>query len=65
MNKEQLEQKRKGVEAQLRWAEIHGGDQELLDLLRCECDRLSVKMGAGCALYPLHVQSDIVECDTL
>jgi hypothetical protein len=28
------------VETQMRWAVVHGGDQELLDLLRFESDRL-------------------------
>jgi hypothetical protein len=31
---QQLELLRYGVEAQLRWALVHGGDQELIDLLR-------------------------------
>jgi hypothetical protein len=30
---------RHGVEAQLRWALAHGGDQELIDLLRDQRDR--------------------------
>jgi hypothetical protein len=40
MTRKQLEQQRERVEAQMRWAVIHGGDQELLDLLRLESDRL-------------------------
>jgi hypothetical protein len=40
MTRKPLEQQRECVEAQLRWAELHGGDQELLDLLRVESDRL-------------------------
>jgi hypothetical protein len=34
MTRKQLEQQRKFVEAQMRWASLYGGDQELLDLLR-------------------------------
>jgi hypothetical protein len=45
MTRQQLEQLREGVEAQMRWAVLHGGDQELLDLLRVESDRLSVMIG--------------------
>jgi hypothetical protein len=40
MTREQLEQKRDGLEAQMRWAALHEADQELLDLLRIENDRL-------------------------
>jgi hypothetical protein len=40
MIRTQLEQQRECVEAQLRWAVVHGGDQELLHLLRVEGDRL-------------------------
>jgi hypothetical protein len=40
MTRKQLEQQRECVESQLRWAVLHGGDQELLDLLRLESDRL-------------------------
>jgi hypothetical protein len=42
MNRKQLEQHRKFIEVQTRWALLYGGDQELLDLLRIESDRLSV-----------------------
>jgi hypothetical protein len=42
MTRKQLEQQRECVEAQLRWAVLHGGDQELLELLRVESDRLFV-----------------------
>jgi hypothetical protein len=45
MTRKQLEQQREGVEAQMRWAVLHGGDQELLDLLRVESDCLSVMIG--------------------
>jgi hypothetical protein len=41
MTRKQLEQQSEGVKAQMRWAALHGGDQELLDLLRVEGDRLS------------------------
>jgi hypothetical protein len=44
MNRKQLEQQQKFVEAQMRWALLYGGDEELLDLLRIESDRLSVTM---------------------
>jgi hypothetical protein len=42
MPRKQLEQLRECVDAQLCWALSHCGDQELLDLLRLESDRLSV-----------------------
>jgi hypothetical protein len=37
---QQLELLRHGVEAQLRWALVYCGDQELIDLLRDHSDRL-------------------------
>jgi hypothetical protein len=37
---QRLELLRHGVEAQLRWALVYGGDQELIDLLRDQSDRL-------------------------
>jgi hypothetical protein len=40
MTRKQLEQQRERVETQMRWAAVHDGDQELLDLLRLESDRL-------------------------
>jgi hypothetical protein len=40
------ERRRKSVEAQMRWALAHGGDQELLDLLRIESVRLFLKSEA-------------------
>jgi Fe-S cluster biogenesis protein NfuA len=45
MNRKQLEQLRECVKAQMRWAVLHGGDQELLDLLRFESDRLLAMIG--------------------
>jgi hypothetical protein len=45
LTRRQLERQREGVEAQMRWAVLHGGDQELLDLLAFEIDRLFVKIG--------------------
>jgi hypothetical protein len=45
MTRQQLEQKRGGLEAQMRWAALHHGDQELMDVLRDESDRLSGMMG--------------------
>jgi len=45
MTREQLEHQRESVEAQLRWAILHDGDEELLDLLRFESDRLSSRLG--------------------
>jgi hypothetical protein len=42
--REELERHREGVEAQLRWAMLHDGDQELLELLRFESDRLSLRI---------------------
>jgi hypothetical protein len=46
MNRRELEQTRDRVEEQLRWAQVHDGDQELLDLLRIESERLSLKITA-------------------
>jgi hypothetical protein len=46
MTRAQLEQQREGVEAQLCWAVLHRGDQELLDLLRIESSRLCVMIRA-------------------
>jgi undecaprenyl pyrophosphate synthase len=40
MTRKLLEQQRECVEAQLRWAVLHGGDQELVDLLRVESGRI-------------------------
>jgi hypothetical protein len=45
MTKEQLERQRESVKAQLRWAMLHDGDRELLELLRCERGRLSAMIG--------------------
>jgi hypothetical protein len=45
MTREQLEQVRKSVQAQLRWAMLHGGDEELQELLCFENDRLSAMIG--------------------
>jgi hypothetical protein len=41
MNSKELEQQRRFVEAQMRWASLYGGDQELLGLLRIKSERLS------------------------
>jgi hypothetical protein len=41
----QLEKQREAVKAQIRWAMHHGGDEELLNLLRIESDRLFMKKG--------------------
>jgi hypothetical protein len=41
MTRNQLEQVRKNVQAQLRWAMLHDGDEELQELLCFENDRLS------------------------
>jgi hypothetical protein len=41
MNEQQFLQLRRGVEAQLRWALRHNGDEELLDILCSESQRLS------------------------
>ena len=54
MNRKQLEQRRKFVEVQTRWALLYGGDQELLELLRIQRDRLAV-MAAQSAHHP-HLQ---------
>jgi hypothetical protein len=45
MTKRQFERLRGGVETQLRWALVHGGDQELMDLLRDQSARLSMMIG--------------------
>jgi hypothetical protein len=45
MTRQQLELLRDGVEAQMRWAALHRGDQELMDLLRDESTRLSMMIG--------------------
>jgi hypothetical protein len=37
---QQLKLLQHGLEAQLRWALANGGDQELIDLLRDQSDRL-------------------------
>jgi hypothetical protein len=47
MTRTLLEQQREGVEAQMHWAILHDGDQELLDLLRVESDRLGLMTGQG------------------
>jgi hypothetical protein len=45
MIRKQLELLRHGVEAQMRWVALYGGDQELLHLLRDESTRLSMMIG--------------------
>jgi hypothetical protein len=40
MTRQQLEQKRAGLEAQMHWAALHRGDQELMDVLHDESGRL-------------------------
>jgi hypothetical protein len=45
MTRKQLERQLEAVEAQMRWAVLHHGDHELLDLLRIESSRLRVKIG--------------------
>jgi hypothetical protein len=42
MTRQQLELLQEAIEAQKRWALLHGGDQELVDLLRTASDRLFV-----------------------
>jgi len=41
MNKEELLRLRKSVEAQLRWALRHNGDEELVNILHSESERIS------------------------
>jgi hypothetical protein len=53
MTRTQLERQREGVEAQIRWAILHGGEQELLDLLRIQSDRLCVMIHVT-AENPMH-----------
>jgi hypothetical protein len=45
MTKKQLERRRERVATQMRGAVVHGGDPELLDLLRFESDRLFAMIG--------------------
>jgi hypothetical protein len=45
MTREQLEQKRDGLEAQMHWAALHHGEQELMDVLRDESERLAGMIG--------------------
>jgi hypothetical protein len=45
MASKQLEKQREAVKAQIRWATLHDGDEELLNLLRIESDRLAMKIG--------------------
>jgi hypothetical protein len=45
MTRQQLEQKRDGLEAQIHWAALHRGDEELMDVLRHESGRLSGMIG--------------------
>jgi hypothetical protein len=40
MNRKELEQQRTFVEAQMRWASLYGGDQELLALLHAKNQQL-------------------------
>jgi hypothetical protein len=49
MTRQQWEQKRAGLEAQMQWAALHRGDQELMNLLRDESGRL-LKMWARLSL---------------
>ena len=46
MTSKQLVKQREAVKAQLRWAALHGGDEELLNLLRIESYRLRMKIRA-------------------
>jgi hypothetical protein len=55
MTRQQLELLWQGVERQMGWAAVHGGDQELLDLLRNESDRLSTTIDQ-CAGKPITAQ---------
>jgi hypothetical protein len=45
MTRKQLEEKREGLVAQMHWAALFGGDQELMDVLRDESGRLSRMLG--------------------
>ena len=45
MDRRQLEVHREHARAQLSWAIRHGGDPELLDLIRFQIDRLSARIG--------------------
>jgi hypothetical protein len=45
MTSKQLEKQRQAVKAQIRWATLYDGDEELLSLLCIESARLSMKIG--------------------
>jgi hypothetical protein len=47
MNTEQLLHLRRSIEAQLCWALRHNGDEELVDILRSESERLSAPRPSG------------------
>jgi hypothetical protein len=57
MDRKQLEQLREGVDAQLRWAEIHGADQKLLELLRIHRDRVSAMIAHAQPIVPAGLRS--------
>jgi hypothetical protein len=44
MTRKELEVYREDAKAQLSWAKRHGGNRELLDVLRLHIDRLSEKI---------------------
>jgi hypothetical protein len=52
MTRKQLEVHREDVKAQLSWAKRHGGNRELLDVLRLHIDRLSEKIEQLAAREP-------------
>jgi hypothetical protein len=57
MTRKQLQQLRAGVEAQMRWAVLHGGDHELLELIRIHRDRLSAMIALASQQSPPHTSS--------
>jgi hypothetical protein len=52
VTRRQLEVHREDAKAQLSWAKRHGGDRELLDVLRLHIDRLSEKIEQLAAREP-------------
>ena len=52
MNTERLLHLRRSIEAQLCWALQHNGDEELVDILRSESERLSAIINASQPLAP-------------
>jgi hypothetical protein len=65
MTRQQLERKRAGLGAQMHWAALHRGDQELMDVLRAESGRLSMMIRSDgshrCGRHPMPSREGIAE----